>query len=143
MRANRPIRKIMTTNLVTVYPHTPMSEVKRLFDTNNFHHLLVIDKGSILKGIISSEGYYRLKCYYGQDEASFNHKKAIDVMKPNPLALDPEDTIGLAADIFLANQFHALPILEDDRLVGIITTHDLLKYMYGAVIGSGHEEVVD
>ena len=47
-----------------------------------------------------------------------------------PMHLDPEDSIGLAADTFLANKFHALPIVEDQVLVGLITTHDLLKYSF-------------
>ncbi len=46
------------------------------------------------------------------------------------MVLEPEDTVGLAADIFLANKFHALPIVEDDVLTGILTIHDLLAYSY-------------
>ena len=57
------------------------------------------------------------------------------------MQLEPDDTIGLAADIFLANKFHALPVVEDERLVGIVTTHDLLKYSFTAVMEPLEEEV--
>ena len=36
--------------------------------------------------------------------------------------------MSLAIDIFLENKFHALPVVEDNRLVGIITTHDILSF---------------
>lgn len=51
-------------------------------------------------------------------------------MTPYPIQLDPDDSIGLAIDIFLANKFHALPIVEDGALLGIVTTHDLLEYAF-------------
>ena len=51
-------------------------------------------------------------------------------MTKYPISLEPDDTIGLAADIFLANRFHALPILDDDVLVGLVTAHDLLRYSF-------------
>jgi acetoin utilization protein AcuB len=55
-------------------------------------------------------------------------------MTPEPIVVDPDDSIGLAADIFLVNTLHALPVVEDNRLVGIITTHDLLKYAFAEAV---------
>ena len=50
----------------------------------------------------------------------------------NTLSINADDSIGLAADIFLANRFHALPIVEENRLVGMVTTHDLLLYSFNS-----------
>lgn len=55
---------------------------------------------------------------------------AEDIMTRDPLIIEPADTIGLAADIFRANALHALPVVEDGELVGIVTSHDLLTYAY-------------
>ena len=57
---------------------------------------------------------------------------AREIMTTNPMVLDPDDSIGLAADIFLANKFHALPIVEQTELLGIITVHDLLAHCFEA-----------
>jgi acetoin utilization protein AcuB len=53
-----------------------------------------------------------------------------DIMSREPLKIESADTIGLAADIFRANALHALPVVDDGELVGIVTSHDLLNYAY-------------
>lgn len=137
MRAEKPIKEIMTVKLVTVSPETTAREIKRLFERNSFHHLPVLDKREKLVGMVSREDFYKLAYVLSLDseqaddsQPSYDSIEAAQMMTKYPLALDPDDTIGLAADIILANKFHALPILDDDKLVGIITSHDLLKYSF-------------
>ncbi len=139
MNPERPIREIMTTNLITVSPDTNIRDIQDLFEVNNFHHLPVAEKGEILVGIISREDFFRLAYSFSLrttgktwSEKEYKSLKAKDIMTKNPLVLDPEDSIGLAADIFLANRFHALPIVEEDQLVGMVTTHDLLLYSFNS-----------
>jgi len=137
MRAEKPIKEIMTVKLVTVSPETTARAIKRLFERNSFHHLPVLDKREKLVGMVSREDFYKLAYVLTLDsekaddsQPSYDSIEAAQIMTKYPLALDPDDTIGLAADIILANKFHALPILDDDKLVGIITSHDLLKYSF-------------
>lgn len=135
MRLEMPIRDIMTTTLVTVTPDASIDTIQRIFTENTFHHLPVVEAGSRLVGIISREDF---RVFYKQLAADTSgptwsrmqreHRPVKDIMTATPLCLDPDDTIGLAADIFLANQFHALPVVEDDLLIGILTTHDILAY---------------
>jgi CBS domain-containing protein len=148
MKADKPIREIMTTDLVTVSPSTNVSVIKEIFDKHDFHHLPVVDKGEELTGIISKEDFFKLSYLLSLTtsghtftEKEYESLKAKDIMTKYPLSLDPEDTTGLAADIFLVNKFHALPIIEDGRLLGLITTHDLLKYSFDSkiVIKEGEE----
>ena len=55
----------------------------------------------------------------------------MDVMTTKLAKLSQHDKIGTAAEIFLDNRFHALPVVKDDNiLIGIITSHDVLKYEY-------------
>jgi CBS domain-containing protein len=139
MQLETPIREIMTTKLTTVSPDTPVKEIKQIFALNAFHHLPVVEAGSRLVGIISREDF---RVFYEQLSAQssghtwsniqMSSKRAKDMMTASPLCLDPDDTIGLAADIFLANKFHALPVVEDGLLMGILTTHDILAYGVGA-----------
>ena len=135
MNPDKAIREIMTTKLVTVSPDRPAKAILDIFRENDFHHIPVVDKGEQLIGIISKEDIYKVahvlslhttgKAY---SEKEYKRLAAKDIMTKYPITLDPDDTIGLAADIFLANKFHALPIVEDNRLVGLITTHDLLNF---------------
>ncbi len=127
----------MTAELITVTPDTGLSSIQNLFEHHLFHHLPVVDKGGVLMGIISREDFYRLAYRMSLrttgktwSEKEYQSLRAQDIMTKNPLVLDPDDSIGLAADIFLANRFHALPIVEDNQLVGMVTTHDLLLYSF-------------
>lgn len=141
MNPNNTIRSIMTTNLVTVRPETTIADVGAIFGENSFHHLPVVKAGNFLVGIISREDYFRLYKTLSKNTSGhvWTHKEiaalnASDIMTEYPMTLDPDDTIGLTGDIFLANKYHALPIVEDDELLGIITVHDLLSYDFGRVV---------
>jgi CBS domain-containing protein len=140
MNPNKPIRSIMSKQLITVGPEDEMHVVERIFHENTFHHLPVVGNGQILEGIISREDWLRVAHFLSMREKcngtvfDGTNVTASDIMTRFPLFLDPEDTIGLAADIFMSNKFHALPIVEDEKLVGIVTTHDLLKYSFTSPI---------
>lgn len=147
MNANTPVSSIMTKDLVTVQPEDSFTTLKKYFDEKDFHHLPVVESGGKLVGIISKEDLYKTayalmlqttgKTYSKRQMESI---KARDVMTQYPIYLDPDDSIGLAADIFLANKFHALPIVEDDILVGLVTAHDLLRFGFSETLGTVSSE---
>ncbi|HMO40792.1 MAG TPA: CBS domain-containing protein [Saprospiraceae bacterium] len=139
MNPERSVREIMTTRLVTVSPETGANEVLNIFKNNDFHHIPVTEKGGVLTGIISKEDFFKVSYLLSQQttgrtwtEKHYQTMEARDFMTQYPVVLDPEDTIGLAADIFLANKFHALPVVEEQQLLGMVTTHDLLKYSFNS-----------
>ncbi len=139
MNPERSVSEIMTTQLVTVSPDTKAKEVYEIFKEHDFHHVPVVEKGEVLLGIISKEDFFKVSYILSQQttgktwtENQYQSLTAKDFMTNYPMTLDPEDTIGLAADIFLSNKFHALPVVEDFRLVGIITSHDLLRYSFNS-----------
>ncbi len=142
MNPNVNISEIMTRLVVTINPDDGLGKIKEIFLKNNFHHLPVVENGN-LTGIISREDF--LKIYYkisrettGRtwSEKSLDHLHAKDIMTRDPMTLEPDDSIGLAADVFLANKFHSLPIVEDGALVGIVTVHDLLAYSFNSPVES-------
>ena len=143
MNTQTPLRELMTTDLTVIKLDTPFHKIKSIFDTNSFHHLPVVDKMAMVKGIISKQDFtnlaYQLSTETGgktYSEKIYNNIFAKDIMTKNPVFLNPEDSVGLAADLFLENVYHALPIMEDGVLVGIITTHDLLAFaFYKAPVG--------
>lgn len=141
MNPNAPIETIMTTKLVTVRPDTSLTEVANIFSKNNFHHLPVTDGQGSLLGIISREDFAKVAYVlaYRDNAQNADVIRAGDVMTKYPLSLNPDDSIGLAADIFLANKFHALPIIEGGVLVGLVTTHDLIAYSFKSPVDEGEE----
>jgi CBS domain-containing protein len=132
-----PISRVMTTIVRVVALDTPLSDILKIFESNTFHNIPVLD-GERLQGIISKSDFYRVShlLSIGWDgepctQCAGDHAlTAANVMTKSPVQLDPDDSIGLAADIVLSNKFHALPVVANDRLVGILTAHDLLQYAY-------------
>jgi CBS domain-containing protein len=136
MNPNLPIASIMSKSPYTVKPSIKIFEIKTIFDHFDFHHLPVVENGKII-GIVS-----KLDClnYYkklsgtstGKNFAyiSDSNTRAQDIMSTDLTILQPKDTIGLAADIFLANKFHSIPVVEGEKLEGILTNHDLIEYAF-------------
>ncbi|MFT6320716.1 MAG: CBS domain-containing protein [Granulosicoccus sp.] len=144
MNTQTPLRNLMTKDLTVIQLDTPFHKIKSIFDANSFHHLPVVDKMAMVKGIISKSDFTPLTYQLSNEttgktysKKAYNNIFAKDIMTKNPVFLNPEDSIGLAADLFLENVYHAIPIMEDGVLVGIITTHDLLAFaFYKAPVGN-------
>jgi acetoin utilization protein AcuB len=131
------VDQIMTREVVHVPESLSFAAIKKLFAQHTFHHLPVTDEVGALVGMISKEDLAKVnylvslntsgKAYSQQ---TFGHLKAKDIMSKYPVFLTPNDTIELAADIFLSNKLHALPVLTDEKLVGIVSAHDLIRYAF-------------
>ncbi len=123
---NEPISSIMTRNVITVQPDDTLSVVKDILFSRHLHHLPVV-KGKKLVGIITSYDLVKL----GKSFDEYEHILVKDIMTTKVATLEPHNKIGAAAEVFLENLFHGMPIVNDQgELVGIITTHDVLKYEF-------------
>ena len=133
MRVNTeaPINRIKISNVIFVHPEDTMMKVEKIFETYSIHHILVIQNDELL-GLISKTDLLNLyKEYANQGKIPERNKiTAASFMTTKLVTLEGDDSIGLAADIFLSNQFHSLPILENKKLKGIITNHDIIKYCF-------------
>ncbi len=137
MNLDIAVKKIMTKELVSVSPDAPFKDVKSIFTKHDFHHIPVINIDGSLAGIISKADWLmnlnkNIRQTSGRtwNEKYYGSLTAKDLMVENPMIIDPDDTVGLAADIFLSNKLHALPIVEDGEVLGIVTAHDLLNYVF-------------
>jgi len=120
------VEDLMSKNIIAVDPEVHLNKVREMFEEYDVHHLLVVSGGNLV-GIIST---HDLLNTYKEEGKIPDNMTAEEIMTANPLSIDMSDSIGLAADIILANKFHALPVLDGEELVGIITNHDLIKYAF-------------
>lgn len=135
MNTFAPISSIMTTHLVTVNPEDTLVRVKEIFDQHNFHHLPVVRFREIV-GIISRSDvdHFVGGATHGDAGADrfvenlrLQRAKAQDIMTKGLAKLEPEDRINVALEVFSINRFHALPVVKDGELVGIVTPFDVLR----------------
>ncbi len=136
MKQLKSLEDIMTREVITLRPSDSLAKALDYFESHSIHHLLVTDgKNGKLLGVLSKKDIlnFFLTIRAKSDELSFpdlGKSPVSDAMTEDPLFLDPSDSVGLAADIVLSNKFHSLPIVEDGKLAGIVTSHDLLKFAF-------------
>ena len=119
----------------------PLSEIENIFKQFDIHHLPVVNNNKKVVGIISKADVLLFLKNLSQRSSGKSYSKltianttAAEIMTANPTVINPDDTIGWAADIFLTDNLPALPVVEKDKLVGIVTTRDLLTYAFKGVV---------
>ncbi len=124
-----PVSELMTKNLITVNSNDSLFTVKEKFDAGQFHHLPVVN-GKLLLGIISkSDLLYFLEGMKEKDanDAILNDLVAEKIMTKGLAKVESTDRINVALEVFKVNLFHAIPVVDNNELVGILTTYDIIK----------------
>jgi acetoin utilization protein AcuB len=134
MKKRVPVSTIMTKNLVTAQVTDSLRHVNSLLKKHKIRHLPIVS-GEKLVGIISRTDILRLSfgdIFEGQDnmdETIFDMLKLEQVMVSKPHTVHPDDPIKEVAEKFTMSEFHALPVVDGDKVVGIVSTTDLIKYL--------------
>ncbi len=130
MNVFAPVSTLMVTDLVTINPETSLRKVKEIFEEHSFHHLPVVNFRKIV-GMVSRTDFDRfvggLKKANDATTDLLEKTRAEEIMTKGLGKLEPDDRINVALEIFSKNWFHALPVVKDDELVGIITTQDIIR----------------
>ncbi len=129
MNVFAPVSTIMVTDLVTVNPETTLREVNEIFDRHSFHHLPVVNFRKIV-GMVSRTDFDRFVggLRRNNDSLDILEKTCVEEIMTKGLGkLEPDDRINVALEIFSKNWFHALPVVQNDELVGILTTQDIIR----------------
>lgn len=122
---NEPLSSIMTRNVITAGPNDKLSVARDIFMRDRVHHLPIVD-GRKLVGILTTYDLFKFQGHNG----NYDTAKIRDIMTTHLATLEPEDKVGSAAELFLENLFHAVPVVKDGDLLGIVTSFDVLKYEF-------------
>jgi len=133
MKKREPISHIMTKTVVTVNQNDDLTKVVEKLKSNSIRHLPVVN-GKKVVGIISRTDINRLTFgalfdgQEGSDEAILQMLTIPQVMTAKPKTVSSDTIIRDLAEIFSKEEFHALPVVYNDELKGIVTTTDVIKY---------------
>ncbi|WP_028523773.1 CBS domain-containing protein [Runella limosa] len=134
MKRREPISHIMTKNVATVQVSDDLHDVIDLVKKNHIRHVPVLE-GHDVVGIISSTDINRLtfsslfENQEGADEAILEMLSISQVMTQKPRTVEAALSIKEVAEILASEEYHALPVIENGQLVGIVTTTDVIKYL--------------
>uniref|UniRef100_UPI0040497EC5 CBS domain-containing protein n=1 Tax=Gelidibacter sp. TaxID=2018083 RepID=UPI0040497EC5 len=135
MKKREPISTIMTTNVITLNNNDTLETAEKLFKKHKIRHIPVVS-GQTIKGMLSYTDLLRISFADAVDEDSdivdtvvYNMFDIEQVMAKNLVSVSSTTTIKEVAEVLASKEFHALPVIDDNKLVGIVTTTDLIKYL--------------
>ncbi len=115
------VRDIMSENVVWVTPNTPLVEVAKLMQQEDIGSVPVYEQNK-LQGIITDRDMVLRAIASGKNPISL---QASHIMSPNVVTVSPDTEVHEASDIMAGKQIRRLPVIENNKLVGIVTLGDL------------------
>jgi acetoin utilization protein AcuB len=109
------IQDVMSKRVVSIAPKATISAARERLRTDEIDHLVVVD-GKEIVGIVA-----------GKDLARAGNEQPVEnAMTRDVVTIEPEATLRHAAGVMRGRAIGCLPVVEHERLVGILTTSDLL-----------------
>lgn len=136
------IKDVMTMNVVSIPSNTTIADTKRIMEAHKIRRLPVVDRGKLV-GMVTE---HKLEAYTPSKVTSLSvweisyllgNTTVKDIMEKNIVTVNPEMTVEEALALAQEKKVGALPVLEDGRLVGIVTTNDFFYKIANPTLGIG------
>ncbi|WP_136480048.1 CBS domain-containing protein [Cognatitamlana onchidii] len=130
-----PISMIMTSPVITLNKEDNLEKAEHLFKQHHIRHIPVVED-KVIVGMLSYTDLLRLSFAdvdYATDDMSdvmvYSMFTIEQVMNKNIVSVSASNSIKEVAEILAVKEFHALPVISNNALIGIVTTTDLIKYL--------------
>jgi len=129
----------MHTHLVTVPPNTTIVKARNVIKEKRINHLLVVDQKEDLIGLVSDrdvkQSWASPATALSVHELNYllTQLTVEMIMIRKIITISPGTTVERAALIMQENRISALPVIDDEKLVGIITTTDVMEVLLQAI----------
>ena len=126
------VKEIMTKDLTVVSPAERLVHARRLMKEAHVGRLPVVDDDNLM-GMVTSKDLMRAFIDFRKKVPEKYQKSQIkevlveDIMSSNPTFTSKDATISEVAKIMMETGFNGLPVVEDEKVVGIITQTDILR----------------
>ncbi len=133
---NIPVSTIMSTQLVILNTTDSLEKAEHLFKKHKIRHIPVIEGQKKIVGMLSLTDLLRISFADGAYEDEDDIESVVyemftlsQVMAKKIKSVSPQTSIKEVAELLAAREFHAVPVVDQGDLVGIVTTTDLIKYL--------------
>jgi CBS domain-containing protein len=130
------VRDIMLKKMVTISESDTLSTVEDIMTLGHVRHMPVVHAGKLV-GVVTERDLLRaslshLTEFASEQRRAFLHGVEIGrVMSAPAIVIHPDASVEKAARLMADRKIGCLPVVEQDRLLGIITETDLLRYFAG------------
>ncbi|WP_378174433.1 CBS domain-containing protein [Aquimarina sp. SS2-1] len=135
MKKRTPVSRIMTSDVITLNSTNGLETAEMLFKEHKIRHIPVV-KGNKIIGMLSYTDLLRISFADAVNDTDGDVDTVVyemftieQVMAKNLVSVSSTTTVKEVAEILAKKEFHALPVIDDGKLVGIVTTTDLINYL--------------
>jgi acetoin utilization protein AcuB len=133
------VRDLMSRNVVTVAPHASCHDAITRMVRDRIRHLPVVDADGELRGIVTDRDLrHRLfepGLFHAMGAAPVEQLlsgiEVQEIMSAPVVSVAPDTRLDEAAGVMFERKLGALPVVDHDRLVGILTERDVLRHVVG------------
>ena len=138
MIANCLIKDVMSERLITIHPKDDLEKAKAIFRDFDIHHLPVTVIGKLV-GILSVGDLLVHEWEAKNQNGPFfknrvsNFCKIEQIMTHNPIFIGADQKVNEALDLIIKFRINALPVVENEKVVGILTSFDIIQYLQSKI----------
>lgn len=132
------VRQWMSSPAITVSPQASLYDAHNLMMERDVRRLLAVDASGSLVGIVTASDIQRLRPI-GRDgmedraaDILLMDRTVAEVMAWDPVTVQADDRIQLAAEAMIEAGVSGLPVLDGDQVAGIITESDIFRLVVEA-----------
>ena len=127
----KTVRDIMTVEVTTLGRNDTLLLAKDIMNLGRVRHFPAVEDDELV-GVVSQRDLYRASLgtvmQYGEKaQRAFLESVAVKEVMADPISISPDATVRDAARLMMEHKIGCLPVLEDSRLVGIVTETDMLQ----------------
>ena len=136
------LRDIMTTNVVTISGDMPVTEARETMKAHKIERIPVAEKGKLV-GLVTKENLLRIRpspatsLSVWEVTTLLSKIKVKDIMVKDIVTANPDMTVESAISLAQGKKVGCLPIVEQGKLVGIVTTNDFFYKILNPLLGIG------
>nr|WP_239090373.1 CBS domain-containing protein [Marinomonas ostreistagni] len=126
----------MITDLITLKESDSLAKAKTLMAQKNIRNLPVVDEEGNCLGMLTQREYLKHAFYlvsqFGTQQLTKKEEQTPvrNAMNKDILTVSPSQSLKMAAEFFIENKYGSLPVVEDGKLIGILSPVDFVKLAY-------------
>lgn len=134
MKKGTPISEIMSKDVITLNRTDDLEKAELLFKRKKIRHIPVVSGKEII-GMLSLTDLLRISFAGAMDDEEssgaivYNMFTVEQIMANNLVSVASTTTIREVAELLSKKEFHAIPVVDDGELMGIVTTTDLINFL--------------
>ncbi|MFU8767531.1 MAG: HPP family protein [Candidatus Methanoperedens sp.] len=129
------VSKLMERNIVFLQEDASINDVLDLFKKHHFHLFPVVNDEGNLVGIIDQDIILEILLFHRIPRVKHTHLAAVrslgsdvkGIMVTHPVTISPDTDLNEAADLMLKHRVNNVCVVENRKLVGVLTKHDIIN----------------